>query len=137
MVRRSWTELRRRRASFIEQLEVAVGSVVGPASAAEHARRLVEAADDLVDALATPSALAARARAIAAAWPSTAALPRLEVDGLAWRRAAAELCRPWSDALDAAWHHAWLLLADVLAEDSLAPFDAPRRVREVPSSPRT
>jgi hypothetical protein len=137
MVRRSWTELRRRRASFLERLAAAVGSDVEPATAADRARRLVAAADELVDVLATPSVLAARAQAIGAAWPPTVALPRLDVDGTAWRRAAAEICPHWSDAHDAAWHRAWLLLGDVLAEESLAPFDGPWRVRAVPSSPPT
>jgi hypothetical protein len=137
MVRRSWTDLRRRRASFLERLEAALRSVAEPATAGEQARRLIDAADMLVDVLATPSDLAARARAIAAAWPPTTALPRLGVDGVAWRRAASEVCTPWSDADDAAWYHAWLLLADVLAEDSLAPFDGPWRVRAVPSLPPT
>jgi hypothetical protein len=132
MVRRSWTELRRRRAIFLERLEAALGALTEPATAAGRAGRLVEAADELLDALATPSDLARRARTLAAAWPPTMALPRLDIDGVAWRRAASEVCQAGSDSDDAAWHRAWLLLADVLAEDSLAPFDGPPIVRDVP-----
>lgn len=136
-VRRSWTELRRRRTQFIQRLEATIASTTEPASAGEHARQLVEAADELVDLLATPSELAAQARAIVAAWPAAVALPRLDVDGVAWRHAAAAACPDWSDADDAAWRRAWLLLGDVLAEDSLAPFDGPPAGRVVPTSPPT
>ncbi len=137
MVRRSWTELRRRRALFLERLEAALGSVGEPATAGEQAHRLVEAADELLDSLATPSDLAGRARALAAVWPPTTPLPRLDIDGVAWRRAASEVCPTCSDADDAAWHRAWLLLADVLAEDSLAPFDGPTNGCDVPPPPPT
>ncbi|MET0909893.1 MAG: hypothetical protein ABWZ99_10505 [Ilumatobacteraceae bacterium] len=137
MVRRSWTELRRRRAPFLERLEAALCSTGDPATAGDQARRLVDAADELLDSLATPSELAGRARALAAVWPPTMPLPRLDVDGAAWRQAAAEVCPTCSAADDLAWHRAWLLLADVLAEDSLAPFDVPRRARDVPPDPPT
>ncbi|MET0908604.1 MAG: hypothetical protein ABWZ99_03975 [Ilumatobacteraceae bacterium] len=137
-VRRSWTEIRRRRASFVERLEAALDSIAGPATAAAvHARQLIAAADELVDVLATPSELATRARAIVAAWPPEAELPRLGVDEMAWRRAASEVSTSWSEADDLAWHHAWLLLADVLAEESLTPFDAPSGARDVPPPPPT
>ena len=125
LVRRSWTELRRRRPAFHERLGAALATIADAATAGDRARRLIDAAGVLVDTLATPSDLALRARRIAADWPATTALPRLGVDGVAWRRAASEVCPGWSDAEDAAWHHAWLLLADVLAADSLAPFGGP------------
>jgi hypothetical protein len=125
LVRRSWTELRRRRALFLERLEAVLGSLAEPTTAGPRAGRLLEAADELLDSLATPSDLGGRARTLAAAWSPTTPLPRLEVEGLAWRRAASETCPSWSAADDAAWHRAWLLLADVLAEDGLAPFDRP------------
>jgi len=125
LVRRSWTQLRRRRRLFLERLEAVLGRCGEPASAGASACRLVEAADELLDSLATPSDLAGRARVLAAAWPSTTPLPRLGVEGLAWRQAAADVCPSWSPADDAAWHRAWLLLADILAEDALAPFDGP------------
>ena len=85
-VRRSWTELRRRRAAFLERLDAALGSIGGPSDGG-RAGRLVAAADELVDVLATPSDLAARARTIVTAWPPTIGLPRLDVDAIAWRRA--------------------------------------------------
>ena len=137
MVRRSWTELRRRRVLFLQRLEAALGSTEEPATAGERARRLVDAADELLDSLATPSDLAGRARAIAAVWPAAVPLPRLDIDGVAWRRAASEVCPTCSAADDAAWRRAWLLLADVLAEDSLAPFDGPPTARDVPPLPPT
>jgi len=137
LVRRSWTELRRRRALFLERLEAALGPPGQPATPGEQARRLVEAADELLDSLATPSDLAGRARALAAVWPATTPLPRLDIDGVAWRRAASEVCPTCSEADDAAWHRAWLLLADVLAEDSLAPFDGPRTANDVLQPPPT
>jgi hypothetical protein len=114
LVRHSWTELRRRRAVFVERLAAALATMSDPATAGERADRLVGAADDLLDALATPSELAERARVLAVAWPTATPLPRLAVDGVAWRRAAAAVCRPWTQVDDAAWHRAWLLLDDLL-----------------------
>ena len=137
MVRRSWTELRRCRALFLERLEAALGSIGARATAGERAQRLVEAADELLDSLATPSDLAGRARAVAATWPPTMSLPRVDLDGVAWRRAVSEVCPTCSAADDAAWHRAWLLLSDVLAEDSLAPFGGLPSVPDVPPLPPT
>ena len=138
MVRRSWTELRRRRNLFLERLEAVLGSGLEPAAAGESACRLVDAADELLDSLATPSDLAGRARALAATWPRATPLPRLGIEGVAWRRAASEVCPSWTQDDDAAWHRAWLLLADILAEDTLAPFDGARTTaRFVPASPST
>jgi len=137
-VRRSWTELRRRRNLFLERLEAVLGAVLEPAAAGECACGLVDAADELLDSLATPSDLAGRARALAATWPPTTPLPRLGIEGAAWRRAASEVCPSWTQDDDAAWHRAWLLLADILAEDTLAPFDGARATaRFVPESPCT
>jgi hypothetical protein len=138
LVRRSWTGLRQRRDIFLERLQVELlGSIAERETAAERARRLVDAADELLDSLATPSDLAVRARAVAAAWPTTTPLPRLDIDAVAWRRAAAETCPARSDSDDAAWHRAWLLLTDVLAEDSLAPFHGPPIIPDVPLPPAT
>jgi hypothetical protein len=137
MVRRSWTELRRRRALFLERFEAALGSIGDPATAGDDARRLVRAADELLDTLATPSDLASRARALAGEWPATTKLPRAGVEGVAWRCAASETCTAWSGADDAAWHRAWLLLAEVLAEDSLAPFGEPAPFTDRASFPPT
>lgn len=136
-VRRSWTELRRRRAPFLERLESALGAFAEPATAGEDAGRLIEEADELVDLLATPSALTAKARTLTAAWPPGTVPPRPGVEGMAWRRAASEVSSTWSEADDAAWHRAWLLLADVVAEDSLAPFDGPSARLDVPPARRT
>jgi hypothetical protein len=126
MVRQTWAVLRRRRAEFLEQLEAALDASTCSTSAGDHARLLVDGAEALLDSLETPSQLRARVRALAVAGPPEAALPCCGTDGSAWRRAASVVCAPWSTDEDTAWKHAWLLLADVLAEDSLAPFGAPR-----------
>ena len=124
MVRRTWAVLHRRRAEFLEQLDAALGANTCSTSAGEHALLLVDVADVLLDALETPSQLKERVRALAVAGSTEAALPCCGTDGSAWRRAASAVCTPWSPDDDTAWKHAWLLLADVLAEDSLAPFGA-------------
>jgi hypothetical protein len=122
LVRRSWTTIRQRRAAFVARLAAAIDST---ADADRYARRVVEAADELIDLLATPSALGVRARAIADTWPPALPLPRPEIDGAAWRQAASEVCAPWTSRDDEAWHRAWLLLFEVLAADALDPFEPP------------
>ena len=122
-MQRSWTELGRRRLRFLDQLEAALSLVVGPATAAHHARLMLAAADDLVHLLGTPSQLAARVAAISEGWPVSALRPHLDLDGAAWRRAASKICTGWTDEDEAAWRRAWLLLADVVAEIGSTPFD--------------
>jgi hypothetical protein len=136
-VERSWAVLRRRREAFIERLAAALDSATTPRGADEHARLLVDVADQLVGALATPSLLQARARTLLDTRLPEALVPRCGTDGVAWRRAASEVCIPWSSADDTAWSHAWLLLADVLAADSLAPFDGPLDAHAVAPVPPT
>ena len=136
MVRRSWTELRRRRALFLERLEAALGSVGEPATAGEQrpsARRGRRRTPRLAGDAERPRRagpgdrrrVALRRRrcrgSTSTGWPG----------GERRRRSV----RPGRDADDAAWHRAWLLLADVLAEDSLAPFDGPPTGRDVPPPP--
>lgn len=124
LVERSWTELRAHRPLLLERLAEALPADAHGGSADAHARRLLDATAALVDLLATPSHLAAAARAIAVSW-GTAPTPRVDVDGVAWMRAAREVCPTWSSSDDVAWRRAWVLLADVLAEESLAPFAGP------------
>ena len=136
VVQRSWTQLRARRARFLERLEAAFSIVFDPTTAGDHARRLLETADELVGLLATPSLLAAQARAVTATWGADVAVPNIDVDGAAWMRAAGEVCPSWSSGDELAWHHAWLLLDDVLAEGTLAPFGRTVAGDDASSSPR-
>jgi hypothetical protein len=93
--------------------------------AAECAAWLVEAVSDLVGRLAVPTLLGERARALAATWPGRPDHPRLSREGRAWLRAMASVAPHWTRETDAAWRHAWQLLAEVLHEDSLSLFAPP------------
>ena len=125
-VDRSWADLQGREAPLVERLTAAFAEVSDPADALERARRLVESTTELVGLLDTPSRLAARARSVAGGWPPGTPTPCFRIDGQAWMRAAREVSPAWSVADELAWRRAWLLLSDVLAEDSLAPFGDPR-----------
>lgn len=128
VVERSWTELRARRPQLLEHLAGALPAGAEPDTPLARARRLFDATNELVGLLDTPSRLATHARAVAATWDVGAATPRYDVDGDAWMRAAGEVCPSWSIDDELAWRRAWLLLADVLAEESLAPFGKPLSV---------
>jgi hypothetical protein len=94
-------------------------------AAAERAAWLVDAVSDLVGRLAVPTELGQRARALATTWPGRPDHPRFACEGRAWLRAIASVAPRWTDETDAAWRHAWHLLAEVLDEDSLSPFAPP------------
>jgi alkylation response protein AidB-like acyl-CoA dehydrogenase len=122
VVRRSWEQLGEHRARFAAHFTAALAARRGPAVGPAHARRLLDAADELVDLLATPSRLAAHVRATVAAWGPGATTPTVDVDGAAWIEAARRSAPGWSAAEETAWRRAWVLLADVLAADTLTPF---------------
>ena len=112
-VQRTWAELRRRRAPLLEELTCRL-AVLGPSNVGARLRAawLYSAVDELVALLATPSRLAERACDLGTTWPDPSSAPCY---------AAASL-PSWSDASDAAWRQAWLLLSDVLAAETLSPF---------------
>ena len=65
------------------------------------------------------------ARALGETWPDPLVAPCFATEGRAWLGAAAE-CQPsWSPSFETAWRQAWLLLSDVLAAESLSPFQSP------------
>ena len=89
-----------------------------------RARWLIDSVTELVGLLRAPSELAAAARRRAEMFPCEGPAPTFAVDGRAFLRAAA-IGPTWSPRNDRAWRQAWLLLADVLAEQSLSPFADP------------
>ena len=98
--------------------------MLGPSNAGARLRAawLYSAVDELVALLASPSRLAERACDLGQSWPDASCAPCYAVEGRAFMSAAAELVPSWSDATDAAWRQAWLLLSDVLAAETLSPF---------------
>ena len=125
-VQRSWDELSRTRLALqralTRQYELAPTS---PVPADERAEWLAYAVSVLVDLLPVPSRLADRARALGETWPDPLVAPSFATEGRAWLHAAAE-CQPsWSPTVESAWRQAWLLLSDVLAAESLSPFQKP------------
>jgi hypothetical protein len=121
-VDRSWADLQDHVGPLVSRLAVAFGEFSTPEDALARAHRLLESTNELVGLLDTPSRLAARARALADMWPDGAPTPCFGIDGRAWMRAASEVNPTWSADDEVAWRRAWLLLSDVLAEDSLSPF---------------
>jgi len=122
-VQRTWSELRRRRTLLLEDLTCRLAVLsAGNISARLRASWLYSAVDELVDLLASPSRLAERARDLGATWPDPSTAPCYAVEGRAWMAAAAAVLPGWTDANDAAWRQAWLLLSDVLAAETLSPF---------------
>jgi hypothetical protein len=122
-VQRSWAELRRVRASLILELthrydDAAATSLLPDLRAAW----LCVAVEELVALLPSPSVLAARARDLVDSWPEPLTAPCFAVDGVAWMAAAAACSRRWTAATESAWRHAWLLLSDELAAETLSPF---------------
>jgi hypothetical protein len=122
-VQRTWAELRRRRTPLLEELTCRL-AVLGPSNVGARLRAawLYSAVDELVALLASPSRLAERACQFGESWPDASSAPCYAVEGRAWMSAAAALLPSWSDATDAAWRQAWLLLSDVLAAETLSPF---------------
>ena len=54
--------------------------------------------------------------------PQPSSAPTFVLDGTAWMIAAREVSAGWSDCLERSWRQAWLLLSEVLANESLPPF---------------
>lgn len=109
--------LERRLATELDEVTVS--------DAADRATWLVDAVSDLVGRLAVPTDLGQRARALADTWPGRPDHPRFAREGRAWLQAIGAVAPGWSEETDAAWRHAWHLLAEVLDEESLSPFAPP------------
>ena len=125
VVERSWDELRCKRDALVVRLTRSYAGV-GPACPAEaRAGWLCDAVAELVGLLSAPSQLERRARHLAETWPDPGCAPSYRVDGVAWMHAAGEVCPTWTSGSERAWRQAWLLLSDVLAEESLSPFACP------------
>jgi hypothetical protein len=124
-VDRSWAELRYRQGELVERLESAFRCVGATDAAGARARWLVYAVSELVDLLLAPSRLGDRARVLADSWPLTGTAPSFAVEGQAWMRAARTVSSSWTKDTEQAWRHAWLLLSDVLADETLSPFAIP------------
>jgi hypothetical protein len=124
-VDRSWADLRRRRPELLAHLETSFALADHPELAEVRARWLVDAVSGLVGLLPAPSRLGDEARRLATRWPVAGSNPTFAVEGQAWMRAAGDVWPDWTDETERAWHHAWLLLSDVLAAESLSPFAIP------------
>lgn len=124
-VDRSWADLRLRRPELVSHLEAAFALVDHPELAAPRADWLVDAVSGLIGLLAAPSRLGDQARRLAISWPVAGTTPTFAVEGKAWMRAARDVGPDWTSDTERAWRHAWLLLSDVLAEESLSPFAIP------------
>lgn len=118
----SWTELQIRRGDLVDSLAVSYGVIIPPEVAEQRARWLVGAVAGLIDLLTTPSQLADRARELAQTLPAPGSAPTFFLDGNSWMSAAGNVCPTWTDSSEHAWRQAWLLLSDVLANESLSPF---------------
>ena len=123
-VARSWSALRRGRAALLAALTAHYDADVvdGWSDADRRAEWLLDAIDQLVPVLAAPSRLADAALAVGSTWPDPLSAPSFRVDGRAWMAAAGQCLPTWSDRTARAWRHAWLLLSDVLAAETLSPF---------------
>jgi hypothetical protein len=123
VVERSWSELRPRRSALVVGLAgVLEAEAPSEIRADVRAAWLVDAVDELVGLLPTPSRLAVRARDLGVTWPDPLTAPSYRVEGRGWIQAAAGCVPTWSARTEAAWRHAWLLLSDVLAAEMLSPF---------------
>jgi hypothetical protein len=122
LVDRSWSELRRLRDPLVVRLTCSLTCAGSPAARAEW---LVDSVAELVGLLTTPSQLGRRARLVALTRPCPGSPPSFSVDGMAWMGAARDVCPTWSARTERAWRQAWLLLSEVLAEESLSPFAGP------------
>jgi hypothetical protein len=96
-----------------------------PGEAADCAAWLVGAVGELVGRLAVPTELGRRSRALAVSWPGAPDHPRFACEGRAWLQAMGSVATRWTADTEAAWCHAWHLLAEVLDEDRLSPFLSP------------
>ncbi|HEX6568981.1 MAG TPA: hypothetical protein VF015_07445 [Acidimicrobiales bacterium] len=121
----SWAALDAEACRELERCVAAELDQVTVSDAADRAAWLVDAVSDLVGRLAVPTQLGQRARALAATWPGQPDHPRFACEGRAWLQAIASVAPHWTEETDAAWRHAWHLLAEVLDEDGLSPFAPP------------
>jgi hypothetical protein len=121
-VAESWAQLRLRRDHLADRLAASYIGACSQDAAQRRARWLVDAVAELVDLLTAPSQLAARAREVAEHLPEPGSAPTFLLDGNAWMTAARECSPAWTDFTEHAWRQAWLLLSDVLANESLSPF---------------
>lgn len=124
-VERSVALLRAQGPALYDHLATSFRAVDATGDAALRARWLVSAIEELAGLLAVPSRLELRARGLAATVPDGLPAPTFQVEGRAWMSAARALCPGWSARSEEAWHHAWLLLSNVLDNDSLSPFADP------------
>jgi hypothetical protein len=108
-----------------DHLETSLRAAGATGDTAGRARWLVSSVVELAALLAVPSRLERRARGLADTVPEGAPAPTFRVEGRAWMHAARELCPGWSARTEEAWHHAWLLLSNVLDNESLSPFADP------------
>lgn len=122
-VERSWSELCTCRAALTDGLtdefRSAGETAIDPPT---RAAWLIDAVAALVGLLTAPSKLAEHARHLATTWPDETSSPTFRVEGQAWMGAAARVSDHWSDRVERAWLHAWLLLSEVLAAEALSPF---------------
>ncbi len=91
-------------------------------AAAERARWLFAAVEELVELLPAPSRLEQRARHVGDTWPDPLVAPSYAIDGCAWMAAAGECVPGWTPRVERAWRQAWHLLSEVLAAETLSPF---------------
>lgn len=124
-VQRSWAELRPQGPRLLAQLTWTFVPHVPTGTAPARAGWLLDAVHALVDLLETPSRLGPAARDVVATWPAPGQVPSAHVEGEVWLAAARVLCPTWTAATDSAWRSAWLMLSDVLAQESLSPFAGP------------
>jgi hemoglobin-like flavoprotein len=124
-VERSVAQLCLQGPALHDHLEASFRAAGATDDAARRARWLVNAVAELAALLAVPSRLEVHARDIAQTVPDGVPPPTFGVDGRAWMQAARELCPGWSEGTEDAWHHAWLLLSNVLDNESLSPFADP------------
>jgi hypothetical protein len=125
IVGNSWCELQLAPDEIANRLAASYATVLEPHAAEERARWLVGAVTELVGLLSSPSQLAERARQLAQSLPASTVPPTFKLDGAAWMSAACAVSRCWSTSSEHAWRRAWLLLSDVLANESLSPFAGP------------
>ena len=121
----TWAELQHHRSAIADRLAASYGAVIVPDVAERRARWLVDAVSELVNLLTAPSQLADRARELAQTLPAAGTAPTFHLDGNAWMSAARDISPAWTDDCEHAWRRAWLLLSDVLANESLSPFARP------------
>jgi hypothetical protein len=121
-VDRSWAEVRADPDALVVRLTESFRAVTPTVRAEERASWLARSVAELVGLLRAPSQLGARARELATSWPDPGSSPSFRVDGKAWLAAVRDVDPTWTPGTDRAWRHAWLLLAEELAEEMLSPF---------------